>query len=64
MKLTKHEFKEIIALSAWFNVQPDKLIHKILQDQLQYIRSIQYECAKDECSRKKYELAQRLSLLD
>lgn len=64
MKLTSHEYKEILNISKWFNVSPDTLIHKILQDQIKYIREVQYECAKRECHSKKYELAQRLKLLD
>lgn len=64
MKLTQTEYKEIMAISKWFNVEPDTLIHKILQDQIAYIREVQYQCAKAECPTRKYELAQRLKLLD
>ena len=64
MKLTKQEFTELLALSKWFNVEPDHLIHKILQDQIMYLRKVQYECCKKECPQGKYALAQRLKLLD
>lgn len=64
MRLTKHEYKEIMAISRWLNVDPEHLIHKILEDQIRYIREVQYDCSKKECPTRKYELAQRLRLLD
>jgi len=64
MRLTQAEFKELTNIAKWLNVEIDHLIHKILQDQIRYIREVQYQCSKNECPTRKYELAQRLKLLD
>jgi len=64
MKLTSQEATELVKLAKWFNVEPEKLIHKILQDQIVYLRKVQYECSKKECPSGKYAIAQRLKLLD
>lgn len=64
MKLSPQEATELVKLAKWFNVDPEKLIHKILQDQITYLRKVQYECSKKECVQGKYAIAQRLKLLD
>jgi len=64
MKLNGQEATDLIKLAKWFNVDPEHLIHKILQDQITYLRKVQYECSKKECSAGKYAMAQRLKLLD
>ena len=64
MKLTYQEVKELQNVSKWLGVDPEHLLHKIIQHQLTYCSEVRLECSQDNCTAKKYQLAQSLRLLD
>jgi len=64
MKLSKAEYDDIIDLSEWLGVDPDTLIHKFLQFQIEKCKQIKEECWHDQCVKKKYDIAFQLLLLD
>jgi len=64
MKLSKAEYEDIIDLSEWLGVDPDTLIHKFLQYQIETCKQVKEECWQNQCVKKKYDIAFQLLLLD
>jgi len=64
MKLTPKQAYAIMRLSEWFRVEPEKLIHAMLDYQLDYLEKVKSMSAVEQQLIKKYKLAQRFKLLD
>jgi len=63
MKLTGKQAMQIVRISKWFGCDPEKLIHAMLDYQLDYLEKIMGMSAVEKQLIKKYHVAQRFKLL-
>mgnify|MGYP000605918313 CR=1 FL=1 len=64
LKLTPEQKTAIIDLAEWLSVTPEKLLEKMIVNQIDYCNQIKTECWQNQRINEKYELAAQLRLLE
>lgn len=63
-KLTPEQAAAIIELASWLSVSPEKLLEKMITNQIDYCNQIKTECWQNQRINEKYQLAAQLKLLE